>query len=158
MAGKGRKSKYNLMDKACTNVACSLYGKTGMSNIVSNGTIKVKQSENRRRFLCKVCGKSFSSRSGQPFYDLRTPEEKIFSVFHQLLVKEKPIREVAKEVKVKSDTIRRLLKIAENDREKTNELLCKKLNVSSTKLKTLWDSVRDGTLHERAMAIRRQKL
>lgn len=94
MAKRGRKPKYNLKDESCPNPRCILYGKTGKGNIVSNGTIKTKQGERRGKFLCKVCGTSFCSRTGTIFYDLRTPEEKVLLAI-KLLVKGMTIRGVA---------------------------------------------------------------
>jgi len=149
MAKRGRKPKYNLENEACPNPKCSLCGKTRKGNIVSNGTIKTKQGEDRRKFLCKVCGKSFCSRTGTIFYDLRTPEEKVMLAL-KLLVKGMPLRGVADVLEVKLDTVRHWLRVAAVHSEKVNELLLKELKVSQVELDALWTFVKKNTLRERA--------
>ena len=150
MAKRGRKPKYNLGNEACPNTKCSLYGKPGKGNIVSNGTIRTKQGIDRRKFLCKVCGKSFCSRTGTIFYDLRTPEEKVILAL-KLLVKGMPLRGVADVLDVKLDTVRHWLRIAAEHSERVNELLLKELKVSQIELDALWSFVKKNTLRERAI-------
>lgn len=150
MAKRGRKPKYNLENEACPNLECSLYGQTGKGNIVSNGTIKTKQGENRAKFLCKACGGSFCSRTGTIFYDLRTPEEKVILAL-KLLVKGMPLRGVADVLEVKLDTVRHWLKVAAEHSEKVSEMLLKELNVSQVELDALWTFVKKNALRQRAI-------
>lgn len=150
MGKRGRKPKYNLEGEACPNPQCSLYGKTGRGNIVSNGTIKPKQGEDRRKFLCKVCDSSFCSRTSTIFYDLRTPEEKVILSL-KLLVKGMPLRGVADVLDVKLDTVRHWLKVAAEHSEKVNEILIKDLKVSQVELDALWTFVKKKSLRQRAM-------
>jgi transposase-like protein len=156
MAKRGRKPKYNLKDEACPNPKCSLYGKTAKGNIVSNGTIPTKQGENRRKFLCKVCGRSFCSRTGTVFYDLRTPEEKVLLAL-KLLVKGMPLRGVADVLKVKLDTVRHWLKVAAEHSERVNKMLLAELSagsigkVSQVELDALWTFVKKNALRKRAI-------
>ena len=77
MAKRGRKPKYQLQDEACPNPECGMYGKPGAGNIVSNDTYRTSGGDKPRRFLCRACGKSFCSRGGTIFYDLRSPEERV---------------------------------------------------------------------------------
>ncbi len=51
----------------CPNSDCPARGQIGEDNIISHG-------RKRPRFLCKVCGKTFSPRHGTPLYRRRTPE------------------------------------------------------------------------------------
>lgn len=150
MAKRGRKTKYDLKDEACPNPTCSLYGKTAKGNIVSNGTIQTKQGGRRRKFLCKVCGRSFCSRTGTIFYDLRTPEEKVLLAL-KLLVKGMPLRGVAEVLDVKLDTVRHWLKVAADHSEKVNEVLLKELKVSQVELDALWTFVKKNSLRQRAI-------
>ena len=150
MAKRGSKPKYNLKDEACPNPQCPLYGKKAKGNIVSNGTIPTKQGENRRKFLCKVCGKSFCSRTGTIFYDLRTPEEKVLLAL-KLLVKGMPLRGVADVLKVKLDTVRHWLKVAAEHSQGVNKMLLAELKVSQVELDALWTFVKKNTLRQRAV-------
>jgi len=150
MAKRGRRPRYNLENEACPNPECSLYGKTKEGNIVSNGTIKTRHGEDRRKFLCKVCGMSFCSRTGTIFYDLRTPEEKVLLAL-KLLVKGMSLRGVADVLEVKLDTVRHWLKIAAEHSEKVNEMLLKDLKVSQVELDALWTFVKKKSLRKRAI-------
>lgn len=150
MAKRGRRPKYNLANEACPNPECSLYGKTGKGNIVSNGTIQTKQGGSRRKFLCKICGKSFCSRTGTIFYDLRTPEDEVLLAL-KLLVKGMPLRSVADVLGVKLDTVRHWLRVAAGHSEKVSVMLLKELKVSQVELDALWTFVKKNALRKRAM-------
>lgn len=150
MAKRGRKPKYNLKNEACPNPSCALCGKTGENNIVSNGTIKSKKGKRRRKFLCRVCGISFCSRTGSIFYDLRTHEDKVLLAL-KLLVKGMPLRGVADVLEVKLDTVRHWLKVAAGHCEQVNDILLKELKVSQVELDALWTFVKKNSLRQRAM-------
>lgn len=150
MAKRGRKAKYKLKNEACPNPKCSLFGKTGKGNIVSNGTYKTKEGRKARRFLCKACGESFCSSSGTIFYDLRTPQEKVLLAL-KLLVKGMSLRGVAEVLEVKLDTVRHWLKVAAEHSERVNEVLLKELRVSRIELDALWTFVKKNALRQRAI-------
>lgn len=57
----------------CPNPACPARGQVGESNIGIH-------SRKEHRYRCQVCGKTFSARSGTPFYRLRTGEETVTRV------------------------------------------------------------------------------
>ena len=149
MAKKGRRPRYDLTAEACRNVDCPMYGEKGKSNIVSNGTYRNKAGESQRRFLCRVCGKSFCGRSGTIFYDLRSPEEKVLLAL-KLLVKGMTLRGVAEVLEVKLDTVRHWLRVAADQSEKVNEVLLKELKVSQVELDALWTFVKKNGLRQRA--------
>lgn len=150
MAKRGRKPTYKLQHEACPNPRCSLYGKTGRGNIVSNGTYRTREGPPGRRFLCRHCGESFCSRAGTIFYDLRSPEEKVLMAL-KLLVKGMPLRGVAEVLEVKLDTVRHWLRIAAEQSEKVDAMLMKELKVSQVELDALWTFVKKNTLRQRAM-------
>lgn len=50
----------------CPNPACPARGRIGVGNIAVH-------SRKERRYLCRVCGKTFTHTKGTPFYRLRTP-------------------------------------------------------------------------------------
>lgn len=150
MAKRGRKPKYKLVDESCPNLRCSLYGKKGKGNIVSNGTYRTKEGRKIRKFLCKVCGESFCSRAGTIFYDLRTPEGKVILAL-KLLVKGMTLRGVAEVLEVKLDTVRHWLKVAAEHCEEINKMLISKLKVSQVELDALWTFVKKNSLRQRAI-------
>lgn len=101
--------------ETCTNPQCSRHGQAFNGNIVANGTYAKKNGTVGRRFLCKACGKSFCSRTGTFFYDLRSPEEKVL-VAMKLLAKGMPLKEAAKSLGVRIITIQHWLRRAAPDK------------------------------------------
>lgn len=150
MAKRGRKAKYKLQDEACPNPECGMYGKPGAGNIVSNGTYRTRGGDKSRRFLCRACGKSFCSRAGTIFYDLRSPEERVLMAL-KLLVKGMPLRGVAEVLGVKLDTVRHWLKVAAEHSEKVDAVLLKELKVTQVELDALWSFVKKNSFRQRAM-------
>ena len=149
MAKRGRKPRDEFKREVCPNPKCLLYWRTGKGNIVSNGTYQTKEGGIARRFRCKRCNKSFTSRRRAISYGLRSPEEKIFQAF-KFLVDGMPLRKIAEEVEVKLDTVRHWLQVAASQREKWDTPLFKKLKVSQNKLKALWSFVEGNSLRKRA--------
>lgn len=136
-------------DKVCPNPACTLHGKTGKGNIVSNGTYRTKSGSITFKFICKECKKSFCSRSDSVFYDLKISEDKILLAF-KLLVKGMPIREVADVLNVKRDTVRHWLAVASENSNKIDILLKKQIKVSQASLDALWAFAKKNDLRKRA--------
>jgi transposase-like protein len=57
----------------CPNIDCAARGQTGKGNIQI-------QSQKEKRYLCHVCGKTFTATKGTIFYRLRTKPEKVMQV------------------------------------------------------------------------------
>ena len=57
---------------ACANEQCSKHGKPDQGNIVLHGFSKLKRGR-RRRYRCRVCGKTFGATSGTPYKRLQYP-------------------------------------------------------------------------------------
>ena len=57
----------------CPNLDCPARGQLDQGNLISHG-------RHRPRFLCKLCGKTFSPRHGTPLYRRRTPEDLVAQV------------------------------------------------------------------------------
>lgn len=57
----------------CPNLACPARGQTGQGNIVVH-------DRQRERYRCKICKKTFTSRTGTMFEGLRKPTELIVIV------------------------------------------------------------------------------
>jgi len=149
MAKRGRRPQYDLTTEACPNPECARYGQKGQGNIVANGSYRSKGGEEIRKFVCRICGRSFVSRSGTIFYDLRTGEEKVLLAL-KLLVKGMTLRGVADVLGVKLDTVSRWLRLAAEHSERVNEALLRELSVSQVELDALWTFVKKNDLRSRA--------
>lgn len=149
LGAKKKRSQNNIDKTKCPNPGCEMYDSATDGNIICNGTYHTKQRELRHRFKCKKCGISFSSKAGTIFYGLRSPEEKIMKAL-SLLIKGMSLTGVADAMNVKFDTVRRWLKIASEQRGKTDAMLIEKLNVSQAELDTLWTYISENSLRQRA--------
>src|SRR4030065_400421 len=58
----------NPQEQFCPNMACPARGKIGKDNIVVH-------SRKEARYKCKICGKTFATTIGTPFYRLHHPVE-----------------------------------------------------------------------------------
>jgi hypothetical protein len=54
----------------CPNPACSARGQSGQGNLGIH-------SRKEQRFICTLCGKTFTTTKGTAFYRLRTPAETV---------------------------------------------------------------------------------
>ena len=106
---RGPKPKY--FNIPCPNPNCKHDGKKGLANVVSNGTYRTRSTGKARLFLCRSCGKAFSSRTGTAFFDLRSPKKRIFLGL-RLLAEGLRLRGTSRVLKIKLDTIRRWLAVA----------------------------------------------
>ncbi|MBU4036128.1 MAG: helix-turn-helix domain-containing protein, partial [Proteobacteria bacterium] len=140
--------------RICINPACEMKGKAEQGNIICNGTYRTKEGAMRRRFKCKQCGVSFSSKAGTIFYGLRSPEEKIMMAL-KLLVNGMSLTGVADAMNVKFDTVRRWLKVVSGQRGKIDGLLIDKLKVSQAQLDTLWAYISENSLRQRASLLKK---
>jgi len=59
-----------IKDRCCMNPDCSLYGQFGKGNITKHSFYNTKQGR-RRRYVCKVCEKTFGSTKGTPYYRIQ---------------------------------------------------------------------------------------
>ena len=142
MGKRGPKQKF--MDIPCPNEHCKAYGKTGLGNIVANGTYQIK-SGRVRKYICHTCSKSFSDRTNTAFYDLRTEEEKVILAL-KMVLKEMTLRGIADVLGIKLDTVRGWLKRAAQQSEEINKVLMKDLKVSKVELDELWTFVKKKQL------------
>ena len=144
MGIRGPKSKFN--DIACTNPSCRDFGIVGMENIVGNGTYET-QNERVRKFVCKTCDKSFNSRSGTVFHDLRTNKD-TFMIGLKMVLNDIPLRKISYLLDIKLDTIREWLLRAANHSERVNEIFLKELKISKVELDELWTFVKKNQFRE----------
>lgn len=154
MAKRGRKPIHNLSQISCTNPYCRDTNKTGLQNIVSNGTY-MTQTGKGQRFRCKTCGMSFCRKSGTIFKGFRTQDQKVISAI-KLLAKGMTIRKTASILEIKPDTLRHWLALMASQSENVNKRLSKEKGVSNVELESLWNWVRSGALRERAIQWRKK--
>jgi len=115
-------------------------------NIVGNGTYET-QNEIVRKFVCRTCGKSFNSRSGTVFHDLRTNKD-TFILGLKMVLNDIPLRKISYVLDIKLDTIREWLLRAANHSEKVNEIFLKDLKISKVELDELWTFVKKNQFRE----------
>ena len=139
---RGPKPKY--LGIACPNPKCKQYGKKGLSNVVSNGTYRTRSTGKARLFLCRTCGKAFSSRTGTAFFDLRSPRKKMLMGL-RLLAEGLGLRGTSRVLEIKLDTIRRWLATAALHCEQVSDMLVRDLNLSQVQVDELWTFVKKNT-------------
>lgn len=103
MGKRGPKPKYS--DVSCPNSGCALHGVEGAGNIVSNGTYRIK-SGSVRKFVCRECGRTFTSRTGTIMEGLHTPSSKVAECI-SILDAGLGIRATGRIAEVSKDTVKR---------------------------------------------------
>lgn len=144
MGSRGPKSKF--IEIACPNEKCRDFSITNLGNIAGNGTYKTK-SERVRKFICRTCNKSFTSRSRTAFHDLRTNNE-TFILALKLVLTDIPLRKISDILNVKLDTIREWLLRAANHSEQVNKIFLRELKISKVELDELWTFVKKNQFRE----------
>jgi transposase-like protein len=139
---RGPKPKY--LDISCPNPKCKHHGQKGFANVVSNGTYRTRSTGKARLFLCRTCGKAFSSRSGTAFFDLRTPKKKVLMGL-KLLAEGLGLRGTSRVLETKLDTARRWLAVAALHCEQVSDILLRDLKLSQVQVDELWIFVKKNT-------------
>jgi transposase-like protein len=139
---RGPKPKYS--EITCPNPKCKHHGKKGLANVVSNGTYQTRSTGKARLFLCRTCGKAFSSRTGTAFFDLRTRKKKILMGL-RLLAEGMGLRATSRVLEIKLDTIRKWLAIAALHCEQVSDMLLRDLKLSQIQVDELWTFVKKNT-------------
>lgn len=138
-ATRGPKPKF--LDVACPNSRCQHRGKTGLGNVVSNGTYRTRRTGRARLFLCRACGKAFSSRTGTAFFGLRTRKRTVLLGL-RLLAEGLGLRGTARVLEVKLDTVRGWLALAAQLCDHVSHLLLRELRLSQVQVDELWTFVK----------------
>lgn len=139
-----RGPKPTFLDVACPNPRCKHWGEKGFGNVVSNGTYRTRSTGKARLFLCRACGKAFSSRTGTAFFGLRTPKRTILLGL-RLLAEGLGLRGTARVLEVKLDTVRGWLAMAAQHCDQVNQLLLRELRCSQVQVDELWTFVKKNT-------------
>ena len=136
---RGPNPKY--FDIRCPNPKCKHHGKKGLANVVSNGTYRSRSTGKARLFLCRTCGKAFSSGTGTAFFGLRTPKQRIL-IGLRLLAEGLGLRATCRVLRIKLDTIRKWLAVAALRCEQVSDLLLRNLKLSQVQVDELWTFVK----------------
>jgi len=139
---RGPKPKY--LDIACPNPTCKHHGKKALGNVVSNGTYRTRSTGKARLYLCRTCGKAFSSRSGTAFFDLRSPKKKVLMGL-KLLAEGLGLRGTSRVLEIKLDTVRRWLATSALHCEQVSDMLLRDLKLSQVQVDELWTFVKKNT-------------
>lgn len=139
---RGPKPKF--LDIRCPNPDCKHHGKKGLGNIVSNGTYRTRSTGKARLFLCRTCGKAFSSRTGTAFFGLRSPKKKVLMGL-KLLAEGLGLRGTSRVLEVKLDTVRGWLSMAARHCEQVSDMLLRDLRLSQVQVDELWTFVKKNT-------------
>ena len=139
-AKKRRGPKPRYLDITCPNPQCKRYSQKGFGNVVSNGTYRTQSTGKARLFLCRTCGKAFSSRSGTAFFNLRTPKKKVLMGL-QLLAEGLGLRGTSRVLGIKLDMARRWLATAALHYEQISDMLLRDLKLSQVQVDELWTFV-----------------
>ena len=101
----------NLSDLSCPNIRCSDYGKRGGNNLF----VFTRYGRKRVHLIgCRNCGKTFSELKGSPFWDSRLDWNTI-ALIYLSLIDGRGIRGTARSYCVSKNTVKRYLKLAEDN-------------------------------------------
>ena len=139
---RGPRPKF--LDVACPNQRCKRCGQMGLGNVVSNGTYRTRSTGKARLFLCRACGKAFSSRTGTAFFGLRTRKRTVLLGL-RLLAEGLGLRGTARVLEIKLDTVRGWLAMAAQHCDYVSHLLLRELQLSQVQVDELWTFVKKNT-------------
>ena len=143
-AKKRRRPKTYYFDITCPDPKCKHHGKKGLANVVSNGTYQTRSTGKARLFLCRTCGKAFSSRTGTAFFDLRSPKKRVLMGL-RLVAEGLGLRGTSRVLEIKLDTIGKWLAVSALHCEPVSDLLLRDLKLSQVQVDELWTFVKKTT-------------
>ena len=120
----------------CPNQDCPDYGKTDPNSIIKFG----KTRQNKQRFRCNSCRKSFNENHGTIFYRKRKAEKDLLEVL-ALLAEGSRISSISRTKGLKEDTILAWLREAAQHAEALEEILMKDYAIKRGQLDGLWSYV-----------------
>ncbi len=120
----------------CPNQDCAAYGETEAKNIIRYG----KTKDNRQRFQCKRCKKTFNERKGTLFYNRKTDEKDILECL-ALLAEGSRISSISRVKGIKEDTILSFLREAALHAEQVEAILLNDYRISRAEIDGLWTYV-----------------
>jgi len=101
----------NLEKFSCPNPSCTDFGKLNSGNV----SLYTRYGRKHVRLLiCKTCNRTFSELKGTPFWDSRLDWETIEKIYRSLLDGQ-GIRATAREHGLSKNTVKRYLRLADQD-------------------------------------------
>lgn len=129
----------NPQEQFCPYEDCPMYGRVGAGNIWRHGTYGGNRG--KKRFICRACGRTFSSTRGTMFYKLRTPRETILRAL-AMLVERGSIRGTARAMGVSKDTVCRWLDRAGKHSEEVSKHLMRDLHLTQVQVDEIWSFIK----------------
>lgn len=93
--------------QVCPNIRCEFHGKSGRGNVVIH-------SQEKRRFRCNMCGKTWVIYSNEPYFGIRTDNKEKFFAAAKFIAQGLSVRKTAMRVHVNSNTVQRWKKRIKN--------------------------------------------
>jgi len=133
------KHKHDFSWQVCYNEKCPLYMQKGKGNIkvhAHNGA-----SKHIHELVCVECGRLFSERKGTPFFDLKTPHEKVMQVI-KALVEGNGIRATERIAGIHRDTVTGILERTARHLNNVSEEFMRDLEAAEIQFDELWTFVK----------------
>jgi len=120
----------------CPYQECPDFGKTDHANLIKFG----KTRQDKQRFRCKTCGKTFNENYGTLLHGKRTEQKDILETL-ALLADGVRISSLHRAKGFKEDTILKWLRQAAQHAEALEEVLLKDYRIERGQLDALWSFV-----------------
>ena len=133
-------ARYNELDNrwneySCPNPKCKDYGVRGGGNIRFGSAYE--KGRRGARLVCVSCHAKFADTQGSPLYDMRIGIEKLRQII-ELISEGRSLRSIAKETRAGTETVRRIIKLSEQDREKFTKVMLDKLQLTEKQCNKFW--------------------
>ena len=132
---------------ACVNAACQGLRQSGQGNLVIR---KVYGHDRIRLLRCGLCGEEFSERRGTALFNTKLPEAKAADVISHL-GEGCSGRATARLVKVATETVARLLRVAGRHAERCHDRHVHDLTPKALECDEQWSFVKKSRSAARAM-------
>lgn len=122
----------------CPYRDCPDFGKTDHGNVIKFG----KTRQDKQRFRCKTCGKTFNENYGTILHGKRTEEKDILETL-ALLAEGVRISSLYRAKGFKEDTILKWLRQAASHADRLEDVLLKDYRIERGQLDALWSYVQN---------------
>lgn len=131
------------MDIKCPNLHCGSHD-TSQGHIIFYGKYKTKKSGTQKRFLCKVCGRTFVNNQSS-IDNIRNAKSTYIQCI-RLSVNGVSIRSISKILDIKEDTVRRWHQYAINKDGVTKNIFLEGLKVKKSDWLKFEKNVKDNRM------------